>query len=235
MRNVPSWALVSSGCAPAALIAGWTLAALPEGPAYDPLTQTISVLGAYGTPGYWVMTGAFLALGVCHLLTAWGLRTVPTAGRLALGGGGLAAFLVVLLPAPASGGSLSHGTAAAIGFTLLTAWPLLVARPGAASGTGAGARPTPVPWALRPVPAIAVSVAMTAGGIWFMVAMQRGGAAGLAERLVTTAQSAWPLVVVVSCRRSAARAQGDGTPDRSQGGGPPDRSDGAGERPARRS
>jgi hypothetical protein len=92
--------MLSSGAAPVLLIAGWSIAAALRGPDYDPVNQTISVPAAYGTPGFWVMTGALLALGVCHLLTAWGLRAAATAGRVALGAGGVPAWAAVLLPAP---------------------------------------------------------------------------------------------------------------------------------------
>lgn len=159
-----------------------------EGPGYDPVTQTISVLAAYGAPGFWVMTGAFLGLGVCHLFTAWGLRAAALAGRIALGGGGVAALVVALLPAPSSGGSLRHGSVAAVGFAFLAVWPVLAAgREGSA------------PWGLRPVPAVTATTLMGIGAGWFMLDMQRQGAAGVAERLVTCLQSVWPLVVVVSC------------------------------------
>ncbi|GGS79427.1 membrane protein [Streptomyces griseoviridis] len=189
VRCVPRWALLSSGCAPVLLVAGWTGAASFEGSAYDPLTQTISVLAAPGSPGYWLMTGALLALGVCHLLSAWALRPAATPGRLALGGGGLVAFVVVVLPAPSSGGSLRHGSVAVIGFTLLALWPVLAARGGG----------TATPWALRPGPALAATAVMAACGLWYIVETQRHGAAGLAERVTTFAQSVWPLMVVTSC------------------------------------
>lgn len=160
------------------MIGGWTIAALLEGPAYDPAAQTISVLAAYGAAGFWVMTGALLALGICHLLTAWGLRAAALAGRVALAGGGVAALAVVLLPAPSSGGSLRHGSAAAVGFALLAVWPVLAAdRSGAA------------PWGLRPVPSLAATAVMGAGTAWFMIEMQRHGTAGVAERLVTSLQA----------------------------------------------
>ncbi|MGW0550643.1 DUF998 domain-containing protein [Streptomyces altiplanensis] len=188
MRSVPRWALLSSGCAPVLLVGGWTVAALLEGPAYNPATQTISVLGAYGAAGFWVMTGAFLGLGVCHLLTARGLRAAAFAGRVALGGGGAVAVVVALLPVPSSGGSLVHGSVVAVGFTLLAMWPVLAAdRSGSA------------PWGLRPVPSIVVTVLMGAGAGWFLLEMYRHGAIGMAERLVTCIQSLWPLVVVASC------------------------------------
>ncbi|MEV5545878.1 DUF998 domain-containing protein [Streptomyces sp. NPDC052309] len=189
MRLVPRWVLLSSGCAPVLLIGGWTIAALLEGPVYDPATETISVLGAYGASGFWVMTGSFLALGACHLLTAWGLRAAALAGRVALAGGGLSALAVALIPAPSSGGSLRHGTVVAVGFTLLAVWPVL-----AAGGGGDAA-----PWALRLAPSVAVTALMAAGGAWFLIEMHRQGGAGVAERVVTTAQSVWPFVVAASC------------------------------------
>ncbi|MFF8845426.1 DUF998 domain-containing protein [Streptomyces sp. NPDC015127] len=190
MRPVPRWTLLSSGCAPVLLAGGWTIAALLEGPAYDPATQTISVLAAYGAAGFWVMTGAFVALGVCHLLTAWGLRAAALPGRAALGGGGVAALVVALLPAPSSGGSLRHGAVAVVGFTLLAVWPLLAADRGGSA-----------PWGLRPVPCVVATALMALGAGWFLIEMQSHGAAGVAERAVTCLQSLWPLVVVASCLR----------------------------------
>lgn len=177
------------------LIAGWTIAALLEGPAYDPATQTISVLAAYGAAGFWVMSGALAALGICHVLTAWGLRPAALPGRVALAAGGVAAVTVALIPPPSSGGSLRHGSAAAVGFALLAVWPVLAAdRRGAA------------PWGLRPVPAFTATGLMVFGAAWFMLEMHQGGAAGAAERLVTAIQSVWPFVVVTSCQRRPPQA-----------------------------
>ncbi|MEU9861210.1 DUF998 domain-containing protein [Streptomyces sp. NPDC047971] len=199
MRSVPWWTLLSSGCAPVLLAGGWVVAADMEGSAYDPATQTISVLAAYGAEGFWVMTGALLALGACHLLTAWGLRPAALAGRVALAAGGVTAFVVALLPAPSSGGSLTHGSVAVVGFVLLAAWPVLAAvRDGGA------------PWGLRPAPALAATAMMGIGAVWFLVEINRQGPAGVAERLVTCMQSVWPFVVVASC---LARRE-NGTPAR---------------------
>lgn len=189
MRSVPRWTLISSGCAPVLLVGGWTIAVL-QGPAYDPATQTISVLAAHGAAGFWVMTGVFLALGVCHLFTAWGLRAAALAGRVALGGGGVAAWAVVLLPAPSSGGSLRHGSVAVVGFTLLAVWPVLAADRGGAA-----------PWGLRPVPSIVATALIGVAACWFLIEIHRHGVPGVAERLVTCIQSLWPLVVVASCLR----------------------------------
>ncbi|MFF0188460.1 DUF998 domain-containing protein [Streptomyces sp. NPDC005244] len=190
MSNVPRWVLLSSGCAPVLFTAGWIVGAHLVGPAYNPVTQTISVLAAYGESGFWVMTGALLALGICHLLTAWGLRAAAVPGRLALAGGGVAAMVLALLPAPISGGSLRHGTAAAIGFALLALWPIL-----SADGSETA------PWALRRVPSVTATAVMVAGAAWFLIETQRHGDLGVAERFVTGVQSLWPFVVVASCLR----------------------------------
>jgi hypothetical protein len=193
MRSVPRWTLLSSGCAPVVLIGGWTIAALLEGPAYDPATQTISVLAANGAAGFWVMTAALATLGVCHLITALGLRPAALPGRVALGAGGVAACAVALLPPPSSGGSLRHGSAVAVGFTLLAVWPVLAAD-----------RHRAAPWGLRPVPSLTATALMLASAVWFMIEMNQAGADGVAERLVTALQSLWPFVVVASCLRQSS-------------------------------
>jgi hypothetical membrane protein len=172
------------------LAGGWVIAGLLEGPAYDPATQTISVLAADGAAGSWVMTGALVALGACHLLTAWGLRAAALAGRVALGGGGVSAFVVALFPAPSSGGSLHHGSVAAVGFTLLAVWPVLAADRGGAPA-----------WGLRPAPSVMATALMCVGAAWFLIEMQGQGAIGVAERAVTCLQSLWPFLVVASCLR----------------------------------
>ncbi|MFI8165847.1 DUF998 domain-containing protein [Streptomyces sp. NPDC085931] len=193
--SVPKWVLLSSGCAPVALILGWLVAASLQGSPYDPAAQTISVLAAPGASGSWVMTAAFVVLGVCHLLTAWGLRPAATPGRAALAAGGVSALAVAVVPAPSSGGSLSHGSVAAVGFTVLAAWPVLAARPGDG-----------VPWGLRPGPSLGATGVMALGAAWFLIELHQRGAAGVAERAVTTVQSVWPFVVVLSCIRDASRA-----------------------------
>ncbi|MFD5328861.1 DUF998 domain-containing protein [Streptomyces sp. NPDC127092] len=189
MRRVPRWTLLPSGTAPVVLIVGWSAAAALEGPSYDAARQTISVLAAYGAAGFWVMTGALLAVGLCHLGTAWGLRAAATPGRVALAAGGMAALAVAFVPAPSSGGSLRHGSVAATGFALLALWPVLASVRGGATA----------PWALRPWPAALATASMGAGALWYLVETDRAGAAGVAERLVTCMQSLWPLVVVLSC------------------------------------
>jgi len=181
--------LLSSGCAPVLLVSGWTIAALLQGPGYDPVDQTISLLAADGASGRWVMTGALFALGACHLVTAWGLRAAAFAGRLVLACGGVSVIVLALSPAPSSGGSLLHGAVVGVAFALMAVWPVLAADRGRAA-----------PWGLRPSLSIAVSALMGVGAAWFLIELHGHGAAGVAERVLTFAQSLWPFVVVASCR-----------------------------------
>ncbi|MFJ2646242.1 DUF998 domain-containing protein [Streptomyces sp. NPDC087420] len=194
MRLAPWWALLSSGSAPLLLVGGWATAEVLQGPGYDPVTQTISILAAYGAPGYWVMNAMLVTLGTCYLATARGLRAARFPGRLALAGGGVAAIALTVFPAPVRGGNFGHGTVVTIGFALMAAWPVL-----AAHRTGTG------PWALQLPASIVASALMVLGAAWFLVELQSGGAAGVAERVLTAAQALWPLLVVTSCLHHPAR------------------------------
>ncbi|MFJ8857849.1 DUF998 domain-containing protein [Streptomyces sp. NPDC102451] len=211
MRSVSRWVLFSSLCAPILLVCGWAVAEQLQGPGYDSATTTISVLAADGAAGYWVMTSALLALGACHVVTACGLRPAAPFGRAALAGGGLSAMLLALFPAPSSGGSFAHGVVVAVGFALLALWPVLAVRRGRAarttSGPGAAGLPrvTAPPWGLRPGPSVTAAALMWLGGAWFLLALFVLDTAGAAERVLTFAQSFWPLVVVLSCFRSPGR------------------------------
>lgn len=190
MRPVPWWALLSSGCAPVLLVGGWTIAALLHGPGYDPATETISVLGSDGSAGHDVMAGTLIALGICHLVTAWGLRAAALAGRVALCGGGVSTIVLAMSPQPTNGGSLQHATVVGVGFSLLAVWPVLAVN-----------RSEAAPWGLRPALSVTATALMLVGAAWFLIELQGDGAAGVAERLVTFAQSLWPFAVVASCLR----------------------------------
>ncbi|MFE9823161.1 DUF998 domain-containing protein [Streptomyces sp. NPDC005791] len=212
MRSVPQWVLFSSFSAPVLLVGGWAVSGQLQGPAYDPASATISILASDGAGGYWVMTSALVALGACHVVTACGLRPAAPAGRVALAGGGLSAMLLALFPAPSSGGSFSHGVVVAVGFSLLAVWPVMaVRRATPALRTGArrraddGPRAAVPPWGLRPGPSVTAAALMWLGGAWFLLALFVLDAAGAAERVLTFAQSFWPLVVVLSCVRDNGR------------------------------
>ncbi|WP_065484267.1 DUF998 domain-containing protein [Streptomyces sp. PTY087I2] len=195
MRSAPWWALVSSGCAPVLLVGSWMIAQVRQGPAYDPATETLSVLASYGATSYWLMTGMLLVLGTCYVATAHALREAALLGRMALAGGGLSALALTLVPAPSSGGALEHGAVATVGVVLLAVWPPLAA-------VRAG---RPVPWGLRLDVSLAASALMFASCLWFLAELQTSRAPGTAERVVTFLQALWPFLVVLSCRRAVAR------------------------------
>ncbi|MFE9252505.1 DUF998 domain-containing protein [Streptomyces sp. NPDC007088] len=189
MRRTPWWALLPAGFAPVLLIGAWTIAQVLQGPGYDPVNKTISVLASYGAPGYWLMTAALLVLGACYVATAHGLRPAALAGRAALAGGGLAAMCLTLAPAPPRGGDLGHGAVATVGFVLLAVWPALAA----------DRRRPRAPWGLRPGVSTAVTALMSLGAVLFLLSLVRGWAPGVIERVLTFAQALWPLLVVLSC------------------------------------
>jgi hypothetical membrane protein len=192
--------LLSSGLAPALLIGGWELAAYLQPAGYDPMIESISALAAYGASDRWLMTAALFLLGLCHVITALGLRAAALPGRLLLACGGLAAVFVALSPEPGGGGtSLRHLTATGVGFTAFAIWPVLAAVRGSSAI-----------WVLRPKVGYAATTLMAAVAAWFLIELHGHGAAGLVERILTGVQSLWPLIVVAACLaarfRSPARA-----------------------------
>jgi hypothetical protein len=143
------------------------------------------------------MTTGLAGVGVCHVITALGLRSAAVPGRLLLAAGGAAAVAVAAFPQPVTGDSPAHVAAAAVTFPALSLWPAL-AWQGVASGPGAarGARP--------PGRAVALTAASGLLGLlgWFGYEFTRDGAQiGLAERALAGAQSLWPLAAVLLARR----------------------------------
>ena len=196
MRVVPWWGVVSSAVAPVLLVGGWTVAAGLQPRPFNAIAGTISSLAAVGAADRWVMTLALLAVGVCDVVTGLALRSAAMPGRLILIAGGMVGLLVAANPEPASGGSLEHAFWATCGFLALAAWPV-----------GARRRGPLVPYGLRPEVA-AVATGMLFGLlVWFGAELiTRGGQVGLAERVLTGAQAAWPLAVVLTCLRSPSGA-----------------------------
>ncbi|WP_369405693.1 DUF998 domain-containing protein [Streptacidiphilus anmyonensis] len=189
MRGVAWWAVLSSVLAPVVLVSGWLVSAALQGPGYDPQTDTISELAGSGAVDPWMMAGAIGTLGVCHLVTALGLRAAGALGRIALALGGVAAVLVAFSPVPMSGGSMRHSSSVVVGYAFLAVWPALAAF----------RRRDRQAWALRPALAVAVSVLFLLGALWFADEEWGHGDAGLVERVLTSGQALWPLVVVASC------------------------------------
>lgn len=203
VRRVPWWGLVSSLAAPVLLIGGWTLAAGIQPMHFDAVVRTISDLAAHDTPHRWLMTGALVGVGLSHLATASALGCARTAGRLALGLGGLATLAVAAFPLPAGDlPSSAHSVAAAAAFVSLAVWPAFAWKHPPAPGRT-------VPVLLRPQASAAAAGTLLVFLAWFFVEqLVSGQRIGLAERVAAGSQALWPLAVVVSARRSQ--------PDRSQ-------------------
>jgi hypothetical membrane protein len=186
------WGLASSSAAPVLLIGGWTLAAARQRPAFDPVTQTISELAAHGSDDRWVMSGALVGLGLCHLVTASALRPAATVGRLVLAGGGAATVLVAAYPLTVgAGSSRAHTLVATVALGSLAIWPAAAWR-----------RSPEAPPPLRPAVCAAASLALLGGLAWFGYELGTDGSRiGLTERVAAGSQAVWPLVVVVWSRR----------------------------------
>ena len=193
MRGVPWWGLVSSAATPVLLIGGWTVAAGLQPQPFDSIRQSVSTLAGAGAADRWVMTAAFVVVAGCYVITAVALRPAALSGRLVLIAAGLAGVLVAASPEAAPGSfSLAHAFWSALGFVFLSAWPLASRQQG----------PT-VPWGLRPPAAVSARAMITILLAWFLAELiTHGGQIGLAERVLGSAQAMWPLLVVVSCRRS---------------------------------
>jgi hypothetical protein len=155
---------------------------------YSPIRDTISALAAHGATDRWVMTSALAGLGVCHVITAIGLRPARLGGRVALAGGGLATLMVAAFPQPEHGNSVAHTVAATIAFTGLAVWPLFAARPQSMAPL------------LTRSGCISASLLLLGLVAWF-AAEVHGGQRGLAERAAAGSQALWPLAVVVTTRR----------------------------------
>ena len=197
MRRVPWWGVLSSVAAPVLLIGGWTLAAVIQPVPFDAVVRTISDLAALTTPYRWVMTTALAGVGLSHIATACALAPAAVAGRLVLGVGGLTTLAVAAFPLPGRGGSSSaHTAAATLAFISLAVWP--------AFAWVRKRRPEQIVAAvLEPrVSAAATSALLLAVGWFFAELLAGSDRVGLAERVAAGTQAIWPLVVVLSLRRT---------------------------------
>lgn len=182
--------------APVALMTGW-LAAGARTPGYDPVRSSVSVLAAGDAPVRWVMTLALAVTGLAYLVTAVGLRPADPAGRGLLGLGGVTTLIMAWIPNTFMvHNSLGHMIPSYIAFVSLSVWSAVVARnvPGA-------------PAVLRPRFGQVTAVVLFALFIVLVADIVTGGATlGLRERVLLTAQSVVPLVVVLGALRRRSPA-----------------------------
>lgn len=180
------------------MIGGWTVAAAVQPGGFDSVGGTISALAAAPAAQPWIMTAGLAVTGLCHVVTASGLRQVRPAGRLVLAVGGLGTAAVAATPVTSF--PQPHGVAAGVAFVALSLWPALAWRRTRED------RPAVL------APRVAVTAAVVLSGLlaWFLLELQQatptsGALTGLTERLVAGAQSVWPLVVVVGLVRHGSR------------------------------
>jgi hypothetical membrane protein len=200
VNAVPWWGVASSVLAPVILVSGWTVAADLQPHPFDAVRRSISALGAEGMPYQWVIAVTLVGVGVCHVATGLALRPAAEPGRILLVIGGVSSMLIGLNPQGAHSGSLPHEAFSLIGVVVMTIWPMAAIR-----------RDPGVPFGLRPVAAYATTTVTLVFLAWFTIELFNGAQLGLAERAVTTDQSIWPLLVVLSVlvanQRSALPAE----------------------------
>lgn len=188
---VPWWGAAAATAAPVLLLAGLVAAARSQPPGSDPVANTVSSLAEPGAADPWIMTATFVVVAACDILVALALKPAARAGRAVLVAAGVSGMMVAVFPEHL-GGSVIHACWAGAGFGGLVLWPVLARRgdPG-------------TPWGLRPVTSFAVTALLAALTVWYIVEqVQYGPQLGVSERAAGIAQTAWPLFVVLSCRRA---------------------------------
>jgi Protein of unknown function (DUF998) len=195
-QPVPGWAVATALLAPAVLVGGWLIAGALQPASYSPMHQTISVLAGQSGNDRWVMTAALLLVGSCQIATGAGLTAVRMPARMLLMLTGLSTLGIAATPEPATGPTSSH-LAFAVSCVVTTAvWPVLVARRGPAQS-----------WILSVCGCATVTVIFAGLSCWLLVTAQEGGGdLGMVERLMSTAQGLFPLVVALALRQTARGA-----------------------------
>jgi hypothetical membrane protein len=193
-RTVPAWAIISAGLTPILLTGGWLVAGTLQPASYNPVRDTVSVMAGHGGTDRWVMTGALLLVGGCHLVTAAGLGAIRLSARVLLILAGLSSIGIALSPEPVVGSTPQHLAWTSFGAVIITVWPAFAARAG-----------SPRPLILSRHGSAVVTAVFLGLLCWLVIETQGGSALGVAERLTSSVQTAWPFVVAVVLWRHAAR------------------------------
>jgi hypothetical protein len=194
-RAVPAWAIVSAGLTPILLTGGWLVAGTLQPASYNPVRDTVSVMAGHAGTDRWVMTGALLLVGGCHLVTAAGLGAIRGSARVLLILAGLSSVGIALSPEPVVGSTPQHLAWTSFGAVIITVWPAFAARAG-----------SPQPLILSRHGSVVVTAVFLGLLCWLVIETQGGSALGVAERLTSSVQTTWPFVVAVVLWRHAARA-----------------------------
>lgn len=188
------WATVSTALAPLVMIGGWLVAETFQPPSYSPLQSSISGLAAVGATDRWIVTGALFLVGACYLVTAACLPSVRGPARIVLLIAGISSIGIAVSPVPLRGADPQHLAWTSLGAVAIAIWPAFTA-----------SRAPSQPLILRPRGAAAVTAVSVALLAWLIAETQGGSDLGLAERLVTGTQVAWPFIVILALRNASAR------------------------------
>ena len=186
---VPGWTLVSAVLSPIFATGGWLVADAVQPASYSPIAETVSVLAGRAGTDRWIMTGALCLVGACELATAAGLTGVRVPARILLLVAGLSSIGIAVNPEPARGSTPQHLAWASLGAAAITVWPAFVAR-----------RATPRPLILSSYCCAVVTAVFLVLLGWLVIETQGGGNLGLAERLMLSTDTCWPLVVAIALR-----------------------------------
>ena len=192
MNRIEKPAVIAALIGPIQSVMGWVIAgSLWAG--YDPVKQTISDLAANESPVKWVMSSFFILGGTLSLIGAVYARTLAMPGRVALFVSGLCTYGLTIFPTPLVGHSDMHRLFAISSFVLSAGWPLLAMR-----------RSADAPRIIKPLASIIGTSAQAILALWFLLVWADPATTniGVWERVVSTTQSLYVSVVVLSIYRA---------------------------------
>ncbi len=169
------------------------VAGLVQPESYSPMRQTMSVMAGHSGHDQWIMEGVLLAVGAGYLVTAAGLACLQRPARVLLAVAGVSSIGIAASPVSPGGPSAEHLAWTVLGAVAMAVWPAVAWRGGPATPAVISARGSLL--------ASAVFLALLG---WVLAETQFGDMLGLAERLATSAASAWPFVVALLRSRAVA-------------------------------
>lgn len=190
-RPVPAWAVGAAAMTQVLLIGGWLIAGVLQPVSYSPMQQTMSDLAGQTATDPWVMTAALFLVGSCQFATGIGLTRVQLSARILLLLTGLSTIGVAVSPEAATGATPRHLAFAVSCVVATMVWPLFVAQ-----------REPAQPRVLGIYSSLVVTAVFAVLSGWLLITTQGGGDLGLAERLTSSAQGFWPLVVALALRQA---------------------------------
>jgi hypothetical membrane protein len=188
---VPAWAVGAAALSEVLLIGGWMMAGALQSASYSPMQQTMSDLAGQTATDPWVMTAALFGVGSCQLATGIGLTRVPAVARILLLLAGLSTIGVAASPEAATGPTLRHLVFAVSCVVATMVWPVFVGR-----------REPNQPQVLSIYSTVVVTALFAGLSGWLLITTQGGPDLGLVERLTSSVQGLWPLIVAVALRRA---------------------------------